>query len=40
MANTMWEHPVGLVTVYFGFYLSIVFLSLSIGERRLQVGAA
>lgn len=26
------EHPVSLVTVYLGFYLAIVFLSLSIGE--------
>ena len=28
----MWEHPVSLVVVYSGFYIAIVFLSLSIGE--------
>lgn len=28
----MWEHPVSLIAVYAGFYLAIVFVSLSIGE--------
>jgi hypothetical protein len=28
----VWEHPVSLVLVYVGFYLAIVFISLSIGE--------
>lgn len=28
----VWEHPVSLVLVYAGFYLAIVFISLSIGE--------
>jgi hypothetical protein len=30
------DQPVSLITVYLGFYLAIVFLSLSIGERGGQ----
>lgn len=31
----MWDHPVSLISVYAGFYLAIVFLSLSIGAITL-----
>ena len=29
---SMWDYPVSLVAVYAGFYVAIVFLSLSIGR--------
>lgn len=34
----VWEHPVSLVAVYAGFYLAIVFISLSIACGLYYLG--